>query len=94
MCVHIYIYIYIYTLNTYHLLVFNFTETMRSMYSCIFYFVDDGIAHNEESLEFFSFSAFNNALLEFEDFRAHWILSKPICNNLGLLCYLETGSLA
>ena len=44
------------TQYTYHLLVFNSTKTTRSMYSCIFYCVDNSISGSEEPLQFFSAS--------------------------------------
>ena len=37
------------TWYTYHLIVFNSTETPKSNYSCIFYFVGNGIAGTVES---------------------------------------------
>ena len=56
------------TLYTYHLLLFDSTETTRLMYSCMFYFEDYCIAGIEESSErffFFSFLAFDYMALEF-----------------------------
>ena len=69
------------TLYTHHLLVFNSTETTRSKYNYIFYFVDNAITGTEVTLFLFQ------PLMAYQNFgarrvlRAHQILSKPIDNN-------------
>ena len=42
-------------LDTHYVSVFKSTETTRTVYSCIFYFVDNGIVGIEESSELFIF---------------------------------------
>ena len=47
------------------MLVFNSIESIRVIYSCVSYFVDNGIAGIEESLGLFFFLAFEKMLLSF-----------------------------
>ena len=67
--------------------VFNSTKTTRSLYSCIFYFVDNGVAGTKESLKLF-FLFFQQHVGAYQNFRAQQIFSKPMYDNLYLLCYL------
>ena len=77
------------------MLVYNSSETKISIYSCIFYFVDNGIAGIEGSSEhIFLFSHWQHVVGAYQNVRAYQILRtnqifrKPIYNNSCLLCYL------
>ena len=54
-------------------------KTIRSIYGCIFYFVDNNIADT---------GGIFGVLLLFQPSTSYWILSKAIYKNVCLLCYL------
>ena len=69
----------------YHLLAFNSTKTLRSIYTCIFYFGDNSIADPKESSKLFFFILFGFWQYVIGPYQNS---SKPIYNNLCLLYFL------
>ena len=78
-------------IKIYNKLIFNFTDTTRPIYICIFYSVDNCIAGNEESSDLFSFSAFDSTLLELIRASGFSEFTGSLANQyerICLLCYV------